>query len=74
MAETQNDLAQYQTDHDLLILLNERVRALTEAVTNKNADFEARIRILEQHRWLFAGGAIVIATLLPYIIRAIFGI
>lgn len=72
MTDTQADIAQYQSDHDLLILLNERVRALTDAVTSKSTDFEARIRILEQQRWIFAGGAIVVATILPYIINALF--
>ena len=44
MAETQTDLAKYQTDHDLLVTLNEQVKQLTIAVTKKNDDHEARIR------------------------------
>jgi len=47
MAETQTDLAKYQTDHDLLVTLNEQVKQLTIAVTKKNDDHEARIRVLE---------------------------
>lgn len=47
MTETLPELAQYQTDHDLLVVLNERVGALTDAVKEKNTDHETRIRGLE---------------------------
>jgi hypothetical protein len=47
MAETQQDVAQYQSDHDLLVKLNERVDGLTRAVEKKNDDHETRIRDLE---------------------------
>lgn len=47
MATTQSDLAEYQTDHDLLVVLNERVFALTTAVEKKNNDHETRLRLLE---------------------------
>lgn len=55
MAETQSDLAQYQTDHDLLVTLNERVKNLIDHVTsvvNANdrlaGDHENRIREIER--------------------------
>jgi hypothetical protein len=54
MAEPR-DLAEYQTDHDLLVTLNERMRnfgtdikTLTEAAQTKNEDHEKRLRVLEQ--------------------------
>jgi hypothetical protein len=57
MAETQSDLAQYQTDHDLLVTLNERVKNLIEHVTSVVSsndrlagDHEGRIRMLEGDR------------------------
>jgi len=55
MAETLADLAHFQTDHDLLIgvtkdiaHLSSDVNKLSEAVTKKNDDHEARLRDLEQ--------------------------
>jgi hypothetical protein len=45
--ETERSLAEYQTDHDLLVALNVRVEGLTKAVDKKNDDHEARIRELE---------------------------
>jgi hypothetical protein len=54
MAETQSDLAHYQSDHDLLIGLTKDVAHLSlsvtdlnTAVTKKNDDHEARLRVLE---------------------------
>jgi hypothetical protein len=48
------ELDQYQTDHDLLVTLNERmsnvskdIGKLTEAAQIKNEDHEKRIRLLE---------------------------
>jgi hypothetical protein len=47
MAENPTDLSQHQSDHDLLVILNERVGTLTLAVEKKNDDREGRIRLLE---------------------------
>lgn len=64
MSENPRDLAEYQSDHDLLILLNERVGKLTEALEKKTGDHETRIRVLESNtnQWLgkqsLIGGAI----------------
>jgi hypothetical protein len=51
MAETQRDIAEYQSDHDLLTRIDERtlnlvqtVEKLTAAISNKTDDHEARIR------------------------------
>jgi hypothetical protein len=48
------DLTDFQTDHDLLVTLNERmsnvskdIGKLTEAAQVKNEDHEKRIRVLE---------------------------
>lgn len=57
MAENPSDLAHYQSDHDLLVVLNERVSALTTAVESKSLDHEARIRAIEAKLWIFAGAA-----------------
>jgi hypothetical protein len=47
MPDNPRELAEYQSDHDLLVVLNERVATLTIAVERKNDDHEARIRDLE---------------------------
>lgn len=55
MSETQADLAHYQTDHDLIVglvkdvgHLSGDVAKLSDAVSKKNDDHEARLRIIEQ--------------------------
>jgi hypothetical protein len=55
MAETLPDLANYQSDHDLIVglvkdvgHLSGDVGKLTEAVNKKNDDHEGRIRMLER--------------------------
>lgn len=55
MAETLPELAHYQSDHDLLIGLTKdvahlstTVSQLNDAVSKKNDDHEARLRLLEQ--------------------------
>lgn len=57
MAETTTDLAQYQTDHDILIELRTELRLLREAikessdgVSRRLDDHETRIRSLEDTR------------------------
>lgn len=72
MSETQTDLAHYQSDHDLLILLNERVSSLTEAVSSKTGDHEARIRALEQRQWIIAGAVLLAAFMAPIILKYLF--
>lgn len=47
MTETLKDIAEYQSDHDLLVVLNERVAKLTLAVEKKADDHEGRLRELE---------------------------
>lgn len=68
MAETFKDIAEYQTDHDLLIVLNERVSTLIVAVGNKNDDHEIRIRWLEKRGWLMSGAVLALATLIGWAI------
>jgi hypothetical protein len=81
MAETQPDLAQYQNDHDLLIELRTEMRGLRgdikemkDATTDRSDDHETRLRALEQQRWTMAGAITVVATLVPYLIRVLFGV
>lgn len=45
---TQDPVGEYQTDHDLLIRLDEKVSALHPKLDKLTDDHEARIRILEQ--------------------------
>lgn len=69
MAETLKDLAEYQSDHDLLIVLNERVSALITAVSAKNNDHEERIRWLEKRGWFMSGGVMAITTLIGWLLK-----
>lgn len=62
--ETSSPLAEYQTDHDLLVVLNERVGALTVAVDRKNNDHEERIRTLETE----IDGQVAASTLWRYVV------
>ncbi len=66
MSETQRDIAEYQSDHDLLIVLNERAYTLIQTVKGKNDDHEERIRWLEKRGWMLAGGAVAVATLIGW--------
>jgi len=72
MSETQAELAKYSTDHDLLVVLNERVGSLKLAVENRAMDHEGRIRAIEARQWVFAGGATAISTLAGYLISIFF--
>ena len=51
MAETQRDLAEYQSDHDIIVRLDTKmdimtatVEKLTDAMTRKGDDHEVRLR------------------------------
>ena len=61
-------VAIYQSDHDLLILLNEKVAALTEAVSQKTGDHETRIRWLESRGWMLTGAAIALSVAINYVL------
>ena len=74
MTREPQDLVEYQTDHDLLILLNERVGNLTKAVGEKTGDHETRIRYLEMKVWLFTGAASILGTIGGTIVPKILGI
>lgn len=67
MAENPPEIAAYQNDHDLLVVLNERVGALTSAVTVKNNDHEQRIRDLEKLVWRMGGVASTIGIGAGYV-------
>lgn len=69
MAETLKEIAEYQSDHDLLIVLNERVATLILAVNAKNGDHEERIRWLEKRGWFMSGGLLVVTTLIGWAIH-----
>jgi hypothetical protein len=54
MAETQRDLADYQSDHDIIVRLDTKmdimtatVEKLTNAMTSKADDHETRLRRIE---------------------------
>lgn len=51
------------TDHDLLIRLDEKVDALHKKVDTLTNDHEKRIRSLEKQRWMIIGGATAVSTL-----------
>ena len=60
-------------DHDLLITLNERVSNMIiklddilEAHGILSGDHEDRIRRLEQHKWMIAGGLIILNAAIGY--------
>lgn len=67
MAE--RDVAEYPSDHDLLIVLNERVGNLITAVEKKNGDHEERIRWLEKRGWFMSGGVITISTAIGWLLQ-----
>lgn len=55
MAETQRDIAEYQTDHDIIIEMRADFRGmrsdiqrLTDATTTKTDDHETRLRLVEK--------------------------
>jgi len=86
MAETTTDLAQYQTDHDILIELRTEMRLLRETVKNsfdsgtkQLDDHESRLRVLENshsqyfNRQSLGSGSIVTvaATILVAILHVL---
>lgn len=71
MSETQRDVAEYQSDHDLLIRLDEKMNGLLEKITPLAADHETRLRALERWRWIIVGIAVAASTLLSYLLQAL---
>lgn len=64
MADNPKEIAEYQTDHDLLVKLNVQVDTLTRAVEKKNDDHEARIRSLERTQTqIITWGSVGVMTL-----------
>lgn len=68
------ELKQYQSDHDLLILLNERVGKLTEGLNTKTGDHEIRMRTLERQQWILSGGLLIAAFAAPFLAKLLFGV
>jgi hypothetical protein len=74
MAETTLELAQYQTDHDILIelrtemrLLRETIKESSNGVNGKIDDHEKRLRFIERWMWLAIGAL----ALLQFVITVI---
>jgi hypothetical protein len=79
MSETNTDLAQYQSDHDLLVRIDERTTTLHTKVDKLTDDHETRIRTLEKeaNRWIgkqsIIGGMIgVAAAFISAFVEALF--
>lgn len=71
MTDLLDPVAVYQTDHDLLILLNEKVSGLTAAVKEKTSDHEIRIRWLESRGWMLAGAAVAVSVMINYTLEIV---
>ncbi len=78
MSETTLELAQYQTDHDILIELRTEMRLLRETLKEAGdgtkeslTDHEKRLRFIERWMWL-AIGAIALTQFVLTIISTIF--
>lgn len=76
MDMTTSDLAQYQSDHDVLIelrtemrLLRGDIKEMKDASTISVTDHEQRIRNLEKNLWRFSGGVLVLSTLVGYLVQ-----
>jgi len=67
--ENQEHLKQTQTDHDLLVRIDEKLKILIETQERNHGDHEARIRTLETQRWMVAGATAAIAVFINYLIR-----
>jgi hypothetical protein len=71
-----DQIAVYQSDHDLLVRLDEKygaiandLRELKDTNKIKADDHETRIRSLERQRWIMIGGATAISIVASYLIQ-----
>ena len=64
IAETTAELAQYQSDHDLLVRIDERMNGMHEKITTLTDDHEARIRELERAANRFIGRQSMVGALI----------
>jgi hypothetical protein len=78
MAETISELAQYQSDHDILIEMSTEVRLLRQSIDKAAdgtketlTDHERRLRFIERWMWL-AIGAVALAEFVITIISTAF--
>lgn len=55
--------------HDEVKGLGQKLDTLTDNVVSSVADHEARLRTLERRMWMYAGGILVIATGLSYLVQ-----
>ena len=65
--ENSQHLKQSNSDHDLLIRIDEKLNLLIM----DSSDHEKRIRAIETTRWMLMGGASVIAVVVNYLVRLI---
>jgi len=67
--ENQEHIKQSQTDHDLLVRIDEKLKILIETQSSNHGDHETRIRAIETQRWLIAGATATMAVIANYAIR-----
>jgi hypothetical protein len=74
MVDTTPELAQYQSDHDLLIELRTEFRGMREDIKGLkdsndtiSDDHEQRIRALERQQWTIGGAASAVGIIAGYI-------
>jgi len=67
-------VAQYQTDHDLLVELRTEFRAMREDIKGLkksnddiSGDHETRIRALERQQWTIGGAASAVGIIAGYL-------
>lgn len=75
MAENPRDIAEYQSDHDLLIELRTEMRGLRGDIKGLKSDHadalsdhETRLRALERRVWIASGGASIIGIIGAWVI------
>lgn len=73
---TTPDLAQYQSDHDVLVelrtemrLLRGDIRDMKDGNTISLSDHEMRLRTLESRIWMISGGVLVLSTAIGYALQ-----
>jgi hypothetical protein len=64
MADTTPELARYQSDHDLLVRIDERMNGMHDKVTKLTDDHEERLRILEKEANRFIGRQSMVGALI----------
>jgi hypothetical protein len=69
MNEEPKEIVHYQSDHDILIRLDERTRNMDKKVDQLTNDHESRLRSLERARWIVGGAASVVGIIGGYVIQ-----